>query len=120
MSALELHRGDAARLFAALGDATRLLLLSRLEDGRSRPIAELAEGIALTRQGVTKHLRVLELAGVVSRRRVGRESRYRAEPAALASARVYLERASAQWDEALARLDEHVGRGSGESSARRG
>jgi len=111
MSALELERSEAARLFAALGDATRLLLLSRLEDGRARPIAELAAGIGLTRQGVSKHLRVLELAGVVTRRRVGRESRYRAEPAAIDSARVYLERASAQWDETLARLEDHVSEG---------
>ena len=110
MSTLELDRGDAARVFSALGDATRLRLLARLRDGRDRAITELAEGIGLTRQGVSKHLGVLERAGIVSRRRVGRESRYRVRPEAIDSARVYLERASAQWDETLARLGEHLQR----------
>jgi len=111
MSALELEPSDAARIFAALGDATRLRLLTRLKDGHARAITELAEGIGLTRQGVSKHLSVLERAGIVTRRRVGRESRYRARPEAIDSARVYLERASAQWDETLARLEDHVSKG---------
>ena len=67
---------EPARVFAALGDPTRLSLLIRLSDGRTASISALTGGGALTRQAVTKHLRVLEDAGLVSRERSGRESRY--------------------------------------------
>ena len=94
----------AAPVFAALGDATRLSLLSRLTDGKPRSIAQLTDGTGLTRQGVSKHLRVLEQAGIVTSERVGRESRFAFEPAAIEEARNYLARVHAQWDEALSRL----------------
>ena len=94
----------AAPVFAALGDATRLNLLARLRDGRSRSIIELTEGLGLTRQGVSKHLRVLEDAGMVRSERIGRESRFVLQPDGLALAHAHLERASRQWDRALARL----------------
>ena len=95
-------------MFAALGDATRLSLLARLRDGRPRSIVELTDGIGLTRQGVSKHLRVLEDAGMVRSKRVGRESRFVFEPDGLAQARVALERASRQWDRTLVRLKAFV------------
>lgn len=94
----------AASVFAALGDATRLALVSRLSDGGPRSITQLSDGLALTRQGVSKHLRVLEDAGIVRRRRVGRESRFLLQPAVIDDAREWLERASAQWDATLSRL----------------
>jgi len=94
----------SALVFAALGDATRLELVSRLGDGQQHSIAELTEGLGLTRQGVTKHLHVLQRAGVVSCERVGRESRFAIRPDSLGNARDYLARASAQWDEAIERL----------------
>lgn len=99
-----------APIFAALGDRTRLALLSTLSDGQSRSIAKLAAGTALTRQAVTKHLHVLEQAGLVACSRVGRESRFafRAEP--IVEARSYLEDVSRQWDDALSRLRAHVER----------
>ena len=65
---------------------------------------ELTEGAGLTRQGVSKHLRVLEDAGMVRSRRVGRESRFEFEPDGLEQARAHLEHASRQWDRTLARL----------------
>lgn len=65
---------------------------------------QLADGLELTRQGVTKHLRVLQQAGIVSCRRVGRESRFTIKPDPIAKARDYLARASEQWDEAIERL----------------
>ncbi len=65
-----------AAIFAALGDPTRLELVSRLHRQGGRSIASLAAGIPLTRQAITKHLQVLEGAGLVTSRRVGRESRY--------------------------------------------
>ncbi len=91
-------------MFAALGDATRLELVARLSDGERRSITELTEGLALTRQGVTKHLRVLTDAGLVNRQRVGRESRFALRPRAIGDARAYLDRVSAQWGEAIERL----------------
>lgn len=94
----------AAPVFAALGDTTRLELVSRLSDGEPRSIVQLTEGLDQTRQGVTKHLHVLRRAGIVSSKRVGRESRFTLRPKSIAKARDYLARASAQWDEAIERL----------------
>ena len=99
---------DAAPVFAALGDPTRLGLVSRLTDGRPRSISALSEGFDLTRQGVSKHLKVLEEAGVVRRQRVGRESRYVIDLAPIREARAYLTRVSQQWDDALGRLKSFV------------
>lgn len=95
---------NPAPIFAALGDATRLTLVGRLVDGQPRSIAQLADGLDLTRQGVTKHLRVLQRAGIVKARTVGRESRFTYVPQPVERARSYLEAVSAQWDDALKRL----------------
>ena len=94
----------SAPVFAALGDITRLELVSRLSDGRQHSIVRLAHGLNLTRQGVTKHLHVLRDAGLVSCERIGRENRFTLRPAPITQARDYLTRASAQWDEAIERL----------------
>ncbi len=99
----------SAPVFAALGDVTRLELIARLSDGEGRSIAQLCDGLDLTRQGVTKHLRVLERAGVVSCSRVGRESRFVIEVVAVEGGREYLVRASEQWDEAIERLRGMIG-----------
>jgi DNA-binding transcriptional ArsR family regulator len=103
------HSGSAAlktraSVFAALGDETRLSVLTRLANGRAQSISRLTAGTNLTRQAVTKHLRVLEIAGVVRGVRVGRESQFALEPKAIDDVRDYLERVSKQWDDALARL----------------
>jgi len=97
-----------AALFAALGDETRLSVLSRLAAGRAQSIARLTEGTHLTRQAVTKHLKVLEDAGMLTRQKEGRESLYALEPKSLADLRDYLDLVSRQWDEALARLKAFV------------
>jgi DNA-binding transcriptional ArsR family regulator len=94
----------AAPVFAALGDPTRLALLARLADGEARSIVALAADTRLTRQAVTKHLHVLERAGLVAQRRTGRESRFACRPEPLATARAYLDAVSAHWDRALGRL----------------
>ncbi len=101
---------STAPVFAALGDATRLELVARLIDGRSRSIAQLTDGSSLTRQGITKHLRVLEHVGIVTSSRVGRESRFTFVPAPIDDARSYLDTVSRQWDEALSRLKSFVER----------
>lgn len=95
---------DPAPVFAALGDPTRLKLLARLSDGQLRSISALAADTDLTRQAVTKHLHVLAQAGLVRSRRIGRESRFGFRPEPLIEAQAYLDRVSAQWGEALARL----------------
>jgi DNA-binding transcriptional ArsR family regulator len=93
-----------ASVFAALGDKTRLGLLAKLTDGEPLSIARLTEGTRLTRQAVTKHLRVLEGAGVVHAVKAGRESLFALDPRPIVSAQAYLEHVSQQWDSALARL----------------
>jgi DNA-binding transcriptional ArsR family regulator len=97
-------------VFAALGDETRLSVLGRLAGGEPQSIARLTTGTRLTRQAVTKHLRVLEGAGVVRSVRVGRESRFTLEPRPIDEARAYLDLVSRQWDDALARLRAFVER----------
>jgi DNA-binding transcriptional ArsR family regulator len=99
-----------ALLFAALGDETRLSLIGELSKGPARSISQLAETSPLTRQAITKHLRVLEMAGVVHSMRVGRESLFEFRPEPLDHARSYLERVSDQWGDALARLKSFVER----------
>jgi DNA-binding transcriptional ArsR family regulator len=92
------------QVFAALGDATRLSLVRKLSDGRQHSIAQLTDGSELSRQAVTKHLRVLESAGVVHSVRSGRESLFEFDPAPIQEVREYLDLVSRQWDQALMRL----------------
>lgn len=101
---------DRASVFAALGDETRLSLVAQLCGSEPQSIAKLAEGSSLTRQAITKHLRVLEGAGVVHSTRSGRESLFEFRPEALREAQSYLERVSSQWDQALGRLKSLVER----------
>src|ERR1700759_5577329 len=90
-----------AAIFAALGDETRLTLLSRLSRGPRFSISHLTAGSTLTRQAITKHLRILEDAGLVRGIRKGRESLFAIEPKSLEEARRALDRISQQWDDAL-------------------
>ena len=98
----------SASVFAALGDETRLGLLAKLTTGEPQSISRLTSGTRLTRQAVTKHLRVLQSAGVVRAARVGRESRVAFDPKPIVDAQTYLEHVSRQWDNALARLKDLV------------
>src|SRR3546814_11456086 len=77
---------DPAPIFAALGDRTRLSLLMKLSDGQTRSIARLSADKSITRQAITKHLRVLETEGLVEGCRVGRERRLELRPERLAEA----------------------------------
>jgi DNA-binding transcriptional ArsR family regulator len=97
-----------ASVFAALGDETRLSVLAKLCDGQPQSISRLTAGTNLSRQAVTKHLRVLKNAGVVRSLRSGRESLFELEPRPIAEVRDYLDQVSKQWDDALARLKLHV------------
>jgi DNA-binding transcriptional ArsR family regulator len=91
-------------VFAALGDETRLRLVGRLSGGERLSIAALSEGSRLTRQAITKHLRVLEGASLVQGVRQGREMRYEFAPGPLDDAKRYLDLVAGQWERALGRL----------------
>ncbi|MCG8404994.1 MAG: metalloregulator ArsR/SmtB family transcription factor [Phycisphaerales bacterium] len=99
-----------APLFAAMGDETRLTLLMKLSDGSLLSITRLTQGSTLTRQAITKHLRVLEDAGLVRGVRRGRENLFQLEQSSLKEARKALDHISRQWDHALARLKSFVER----------
>jgi len=102
------HQPPHAVVFAALGDKTRLALVERLSGGRSASILELTADAPITRQAVTKHLRVLEDAGIVRSKRAGRETRFALHLAPLHGLQVYLDRVGRQWDETLGRLKAFV------------
>jgi DNA-binding transcriptional ArsR family regulator len=95
-------------VFAALGDETRLTLVAKLSDGQAHSISQLTSGTRLTRQAITKHLRVLQRAGMVRCARAGRESLFEFNPQPVEGAREYLDRVSEQWDRALGRLKAFV------------
>lgn len=99
-----------ALVFAALGDETRLALVVKLSDGQPHSISKLTRGSGVTRQAITKHLRVLESAGMVRRARRGRESLLEFNPEPILGLREYLDLVSEQWDQALARLKSMVER----------
>ena len=97
--------GEAlANVFAALGDPTRLKLVAVLCAGGAFSIAQLTANTDISRQGVSKHLRVLADAGVVRGVKLGRERLWQLEPAQIEQARRTLERIGQQWDVALAKL----------------
>ena len=99
---------SSARIFAALGDRTRLSILERLGDGQRQSISRLTHGTRLTRQAVTKHLAVLRKAGLVRHTRRGREQLFELCPSPIESARETLDAISRSWDTALARLKSFV------------
>ncbi len=101
---------EAAPVFAALGDETRLNLLARLSVEGPLSITRLSEDTSMTRQAVTKHLSTLESSGLLEAERRGRERVYRFVPANLQLAKHYLDQVSAQWDDAIERLRAHVAR----------
>jgi len=94
----------SAPVFAALGDETRLRLVSRLGTEGPLSIARLTAGTTVTRQAVTKHLSVLAGAGLARGTRRGRERLWELEPEPILEARRRLELVSRQWDAALAKL----------------
>jgi DNA-binding transcriptional ArsR family regulator len=104
MSTPSFNAKQAAPLFAALGDSTRLALLARLSRQGPGSIAELAAEAAVSRQAVTKHLKVLADA------RRGREHIWRLQPRRFDQAQACLQRLSQEWDVALARLKDFVER----------
>jgi DNA-binding transcriptional ArsR family regulator len=97
-----------AHVFAALGDPTRLKLVSVLCAGGAFSISQLTETTEISRQGVTKHLNVLAEAGVVHDVKMGRERLWQLEPARIDEARRTLESIGREWDMALERIKSFV------------
>ena len=94
----------AAPLFAALGDQTRLRLVARLGAEGPLSITRLTAGTEVTRQAVTKHLEVLEGAGLARSTAKGRERLWQLRPEPLDAVRRALDLISRRWDESLGRL----------------
>jgi DNA-binding transcriptional ArsR family regulator len=103
-SAAAAKLAEAAPVFAALGDGTRLRLVARLCADGPLSIARLSEGAGVTRQAVTKHLDALGDAGLVRDIRHGRERVWQLEPKRLDKARRYLDQIADDWDKAIGRL----------------
>jgi DNA-binding transcriptional ArsR family regulator len=95
---------EAAPLFDALGDANRLRIIMRLCDVGPSSTSQVTEGIAVSRQAVTKHLLALEAVGLVASRRQGRERIWRMQTEPLGEASQYLTELSERWDRAIDRL----------------
>jgi DNA-binding transcriptional ArsR family regulator len=97
-----------APVFAAFGDETRLALVAKLTGGQRYSISQLTRGSQLTRQAITKHLRVLESVGIVHSVHAGRESLFEFDPTPIKEMREYLDFVSEQWDQALVRLKSFI------------
>jgi len=96
------HRLDST--FAALADPTRRAILARLASGQAS-VTELARPFAMTQPAISKHLRVLERAGLISRRRDAQRRPCRLEAKPLAQATEWLERYRQFWEGNFQRLD---------------
>jgi DNA-binding transcriptional ArsR family regulator len=106
--AAALEAPQAAPVFAALGDTTRLGLVRRLSAEGPLSITRLSAGTGLTRQAITRHLHALGRAGLVRDARRGREHVFSLDLKRLEKARQYLDHVAAQWDAAAARLKAFV------------
>ena len=104
------RRRSQAPVFSALGDETRLSLVAKLCNGQPHSISQLTRHSRLSRQAITKHLRVLESVGIVHSVRTGRESLFALDPEPIEEMKEYLDLVSSQWNQALARLKSFVER----------
>lgn len=92
------------RIFAALADPTRQDLLANLAENSPKTATELAEEYPMTRQGILKHLQILEEVGLVVVSQRGREKRFSFTPEPLSDIDEWLKAISAKWDQRLFRL----------------
>src|SRR5262245_2419676 len=93
----ELASADLDRIFAALADPTRRAILARLVEGQAT-VAELAAPFNMTQPGVSKHLKVLESAGLISFAKDAQRRPRKLEPAALEQASAWLEQYRRAWE----------------------
>lgn len=98
---------DLSLTFAALADPTRRAILVRLAGGDAT-VNELAEPFAMTQQAVSKHVKVLERAGLISRSRTAQYRPCRLEPGRLDTAADWIVHHRRAWAERYDRLDDHL------------
>jgi DNA-binding transcriptional ArsR family regulator len=98
----------AAPLFDALGDPNRLRIVARLCDGGPSSTSQVTQAVSITRQAATKHLTLLEAAGLVVSSRRGRERIWTLQTQPLVQAGDYLNQLSRRWDAAIDRLRAYV------------
>lgn len=91
-------------VFAALADPVRRSLLVNLAEHSPRTATQLAQDYPITRQGILKHLNILEEAGLVAVQQQGREKRYTLTPEPLTEMDRWIKDLSAKWDQRLGRL----------------
>jgi DNA-binding transcriptional ArsR family regulator len=99
----------AGPVFSALADPTRREVLGYLAEHGDATATELAGVLPVTRQAVSKHLTALGAAGLVERRKAGREARYALRPGPLSYAAEWMAAVGARWDGRLAELHRHLG-----------
>lgn len=102
-----MYPAELSSVFSALADPTRRAILARLSEGEA-PVKELAAPFDLSGPAITKHLNVLERAGLISRGRDGQMRPCRLEPHALAWAADWIDQCRAMWEERLDRLDSYL------------
>jgi DNA-binding transcriptional ArsR family regulator len=98
---------ELTRTFSALADPTRRAILARLAEGEAT-VNELAEPFPISVQAVSRHLKVLEQAGLITRRRSAQARPSRLEPARLKEAEEWLEQYRLLWEGSFDRLDERL------------
>ena len=101
-------------IFAALADPMRRNLLVKLAETSPKTATQLAQEYPITRQGILKHLVVLEAAGLVAVHQEGREKRYILTPEPLSELEQWINTISAIWDERLLRLKTWLEQGQAE------
>ena len=97
-------RGETTRLWAAIADPTRLRIIDILLVAGDATATDLAAELPISRQGVAKHLGVLEAAGLVARRRAGKEVRFAVQPDTLDQATHRMTEVASGWDARLGRI----------------
>lgn len=99
---------ELASTFSALGDPRRVAIVARLQENQPLSVSSLCEGMNVSRQAVSKHLKRLSQAQLVSAKKSGRETLYRLESSRLKAANAFLVQVGTKWDDALERLKLHV------------
>jgi DNA-binding transcriptional ArsR family regulator len=107
---------DLDLLFGALADATRRSIVERLAVGEAT-VTELAAPFSISLPAISRHLKVLERASLITRSQQGRWRSARLSPASLASAARWLVQSERRWAESFGRLDEHLARLTSEQQA---
>jgi DNA-binding transcriptional ArsR family regulator len=99
---------EEAPIFTALADPVRRSLLVNLAENSPQTATQLAREYPITRQGILKHLTILEAAGLVTVHQKGREKRYTLKPEPLGELEGWIKDLNARWDERLMRLKRMV------------